>query len=634
MKSLTKSINKSRYHKINVKSLVFGALKSVLPLVLLFAQMALPPRAAFSWDAGTESRRHSEGTGGENSITILDTRPYWAQSTSLTNSGRVADCPAGYTNTLLTCYRGPEDNRFPSILANCPKDYTNMGLYCQKSPPFGATTGTMVCPSGYFMGLLSRCYKNCPPGYTNTGDFCHRDADSKGVSSMTCLPSEQRVQVSVVEIPRCYQKPVCPPNYAYWGFLCYIAQPGVRRTALSTVAMDVKQSGNTHLWIVNRAIELLAKSTDPGARAFAAKMNEPAIRTQWENGLWDGDDSAHADFPNNMGTHFYNPAGTDWNGNATSSLTYRFEEGSIIPIVGGILGLAGGPLGVIVGAAGGQGISGVIANEVMKNRKGCASSLECARAEIITITGRLDKTNAYALGLALHYMTDATQPMHTSGYDGFKIPNNLHPQYEYYVPFVQAKFPASNMNWDRRWVGQDPDNVLTQTAKKSNLFAPRLSKTLHISGDAGIVTIQSFNGIGPYTGYNIYNDAKIDALTGEILREAYQSTASYLYSVNTKIEGLYGNVTSIAPANTPATLANLTGNWAGYFGDGTKSRYVWAISQTGAALAFIDVGAGGQTKFSGHIQGNSIIDSNNKVGTLSADGRTITWSDGIFWVKQ
>ena len=41
--------------------------------------------------------------------------------------GRVADCPAGYTNNGLTCGRGTDDIFAPSKVASCPNGYTNMG---------------------------------------------------------------------------------------------------------------------------------------------------------------------------------------------------------------------------------------------------------------------------------------------------------------------------------------------------------------------------------------------------------------------------------------------------------------------------------------------------------------------------
>jgi hypothetical protein len=500
-------------------------------MLVLALQLATALPAVFAWDAGTESRRHNEGTGGEQAITIFDTRPFWARSTGLTTSGRVADCPAGYTNTGLTCYRGPDTISNPSILANCPAGYTNMGLTCYQGPDTyskgcttifkkyecnpgytdngcfcgkGATSlgiDSMVCPSGYTKGTAGRCYKACPSGYTNNGEFCGRGADSMGMDRMTCGPNERRIIISGTTIPRCYQKPVCPTGYEYWGLLCYVSAPYAHRTAVSTVTMDVKIGGNTHLWIVNRALELLDKSGDPAAKAWVAEMRRPEIRTAWENGLWDGDDSNHSDGVNlRSGSHFYNGAGKDWRGNNYSYTTFA------------ILGLDAN------------------ATPQGHNRNG----RENAAYYLSKVSGPLDAAKAYNLGLALHFLTDATQPMHTSGFDGSAIPTNLHPHYEYYVPFIQARFPTTSMTWDKRWPHQDPDEVFRLTAVKSNGYAQRLLNALHYSGDAGIVTIQAFNGVGPYTGYNFYNDPNVDSLTGEILQDAYQSAASYLYNVYKK----------------------------------------------------------------------------------------------------
>src|SRR6266705_970665 len=94
---------------MNTKANFLGRTQAGASLfILLTVLLASAAPVALAWDAGTESRRHNEGTGGEQAITIFDTRPYWARSTGLTTSGRVADCPAGYTNTGLTCYRGPD----------------------------------------------------------------------------------------------------------------------------------------------------------------------------------------------------------------------------------------------------------------------------------------------------------------------------------------------------------------------------------------------------------------------------------------------------------------------------------------------------------------------------------------------
>lgn len=472
----------------------------VSAMVLMAMVLVSIPQLALAWDAGTESRRHNEGSGGEQAITIYDTRPYWAQSTSLTGSGRVADCPDGYTNTGLTCYRGPDSYSAPSRLANCPSGYTNMGLDCQKGANIFDRVAISSCPSGYFMGVAKRCYQNCRSGYSNTGETCLAGADTLGLDRMTCKPNEERVVLSGTNIPRCYQRPVCPAGYEYWGLLCYISAPYAHRTAVSTVTMDVKIGGNTHLWIVNRALDLLDNAGDLMLKVWVAELRQPAIKAAIENGIWDGDDSDHADGANiRSGSHFYNGAGKDWRGKDYSYTTY-----------------------VIAGLDANATPQGHNPNGREKAQFYLSKALD---------GGPIDAAKAYNLGLALHYMTDATQPMHTSGFDGSAIPTNLHPQYEYYVPFIQARFRTTNMKWDGRWPGQSPDETFRLTSVKSNGFAKPLLDSLHWTGDAGVVTIQGFNGVGPYTGYNFYNDPKVDALTGQILQDAYQSTASYLYNI-------------------------------------------------------------------------------------------------------
>ncbi len=80
---------------------------------------------------------------------------------------------------------------------------------------------------------------------------------------------------------------------------------------------------------------------------------------------------------------------------------------------------------------------------------------------------------------------------------------------------------------------------------------------------------------------------------------------------------------------------DITGTWRGYYEDGTKSPYVWSIIQTGANISIQDAN-GGKTKSRGTFKGSSVFaqDFATKNGKLSADGRKITWSDGVVWVKQ
>ncbi len=82
-------------------------------------------------------------------------------------------------------------------------------------------------------------------------------------------------------------------------------------------------------------------------------------------------------------------------------------------------------------------------------------------------------------------------------------------------------------------------------------------------------------------------------------------------------------------------MIDLTGVWVGYYDDGTKSPYVWSISQTGTSI-FIQDAKNGKTKSRGTFKGSKVFaqDFATQNGKLSADGRKISWSDGVVWVKQ
>ena len=85
-----------------------------------------------------------------------------------------------------------------------------------------------------------------------------------------------------------------------------------------------------------------------------------------------------------------------------------------------------------------------------------------------------------------------------------------------------------------------------------------------------------------------------------------------------------------------SNVPNLTGNWVGYYSNGSRSDFVWGISQTGSTLSIENVGSGPKAKSRGRVEGNNVyaLDFATKNGTLSADRKRITWSDGVVWVRQ
>ena len=72
---------------------------------------------------------------------------------------------------------------------------------------------------------------------------------------------------------------------------------------------------------------------------------------------------------------------------------------------------------------------------------------------------------AYELGLALHYVSDMTQPMHSSSFAATQIPLSLHPVFEDYVPSVQGRFPARGA-WDGRYRKDNADQAFVELARK------------------------------------------------------------------------------------------------------------------------------------------------------------------------
>lgn len=449
-----------------------------------------------AWDAGNPNHQcvTSECTGGvvKPQLGFLDVLVGWF------SMSRVADCPAGYTNNGLTCGRGAHTIVAPNRVANCPAGYTNTGVSCYRGPSTyrkGCTTvfkkypcspgytdngcfcgrgassmslSHAVCPAGYHKGPTQLCLKDCPAGYSNTGvGTCFRGVSTLPMSSMTCRPGE------VGDSGRCIPVP------------------------------NIKLRGNTHLWVVNRALELLAKSSDPVAVTAVTKMNESACRVQWQQGLYDGDEPGNADDPTKLnstaGTHFYNPTGKDAFGNPTSATTY---------LVGG----------VDVSTGGLQGRRNLNARQVAN-----------LHIRDLPSSNPTSMHGCYSLGRALHYMTDMTQPMHTASFSGVSSPMWLHPYFEAYVPFVQNKFPA-NGSWSERWKGESPDDSFHKAAVQSNALAPALMKVLTVSGRKCTIGGIDLSPL-PYAGYCFINDPNVDAQTGAILQDGYQSTASYIYNV-------------------------------------------------------------------------------------------------------
>ena len=263
---------------------------------------------------------------------------------------------------------------------------------------------------------------------------------------------------------------------------------------------DRKWSGNTHLWIVNRALDLLSRTnSNPVAAAVVAKMNRPTCRSNWELGIWDGDDK-WADYPDYLGSHFYNATGKDWNGDTDSALTYR------------------------------------VAGEVKSSDSTYPNGRVAAKVRLANAGDLSTAGQCYELGLALHYMGDMTQPMHTAGLSSNRgVSQNLegiHPLFEEYVGVKHANYPlTANDTWDGRWA-TSPDYVYEQSSKYFyNFVLPLLSAITHAPSDTTGCSYGLPGEIYGWAGANcFYGDANVDAQVGRILKESYQAMASFIYT--------------------------------------------------------------------------------------------------------
>jgi hypothetical protein len=199
-------------------------------------------------------------------------------------------------------------------------------------------------------------------------------------------------------------------------------EPAVDTDEASWEAASVHQeASSTHLWLVERALDILAKHPDHGrARAAIALLEDQGCKARWRQGLFDADyrheyNDGSSDLAPGASltaivvsgatwkSHFYDPdTGANWKGERT-------------------------PTGLTESMA----------------------HLERARALV-----RRDKGAAcYELGLTLHYVTDLTHPMHAANFTNVDRPRRLHGHVEEWSMAVQDDFALDD------WSGAPSGNI-------------------------------------------------------------------------------------------------------------------------------------------------------------------------------
>jgi Zinc dependent phospholipase C len=255
------------------------------------------------------------------------------------------------------------------------------------------------------------------------------------------------------------------------------------------------EAQSTHLWIVDRAVDVLGKHQDlrPAAAAYRL-LRDPTCLPRWQQGLIDADYKAAY----NNGTfdiwpgaseeisvasgatwksHFYDPdSGTNWLGE--SSPTARTEA-----------------LGHLRDA-----------QSLLKSKKTAAA--------------------CYELGLSLHYLTDVTQPMHASNYTATDWPVLLHSHIEGYAMGVQSRYAVAD------WNGAPTRTASAQfdaIAKTSKLEWPPLFDAVVAAYASRCGGVFSYASDDPACWQG---DAGVDARLGASLRSAQIATAEFLFSAD------------------------------------------------------------------------------------------------------
>lgn len=235
---------------------------------------------------------------------------------------------------------------------------------------------------------------------------------------------------------------------------------------------------STHLWIVNHAVTILGKHQSlPRAAKAYARLTNSTCRSSWQAGLQDADDKVSYNNWWTWKSHFYDPStGTNWTGGTDTAYKRALNY------------LA-------------------------------SAKTKLAKNDV--------KGGCYDLGLALHYATDITQPMHAANFPATDRPLNLHSHLEDRATVVQNNFVVND------WTGTPTatvDTVLNNTAWASNGLWTAMWNAL---GNAYEVKCNDDmdDEITDKTGC-WEGDAGVDAQIGAALRAAQSSTAQFLYAAD------------------------------------------------------------------------------------------------------
>jgi len=269
--------------------------------------------------------------------------------------------------------------------------------------------------------------------------------------------------------------------------------PGSEPIAWETQSPN-EELHSTHLWIVDRAIDQLGRQGTTAATSAYRLLTKASCRNAWQQGLFDADYKA--------------------------------------PYHGGWGDLKVGASETEIALAGATWVSHFYDPSTNTNYVGLSSPT--ARTETLshgaTARSRLAtgdiKGGCYELGLALHYFTDITQPMHAVNFTATDSPTTLHSDIELRAMSIQSGFAIAST---ATLSAGTPAAEIDEAAWRSHDQWPALIGAVETAYAGRCGSIDNFPVDVTFCWQG---DAGVDAAIGASLRTAQTATAELVLALD------------------------------------------------------------------------------------------------------
>jgi phospholipase C len=243
---------------------------------------------------------------------------------------------------------------------------------------------------------------------------------------------------------------------------------------------------STHLFVVQQGLRIAAQHQElAGAQRIVAKLSAPDCQAAWRQGLFDADFKA----------------------------VYNDGKKDLQPYPGVVEMLL----------AGATWRSHFFDPDSGENYKGETTPTAFTQALLYGGSG-----DCYELGLALHYFTDITQPMHTANFTMYGHPLELHGHFETYAMSVQGRYAVADWRAETALDG-DEAALIMRTAQASKALWPAQYDAIKAAYESRCL-YHVIDAPSCWTG-----DAGVDAVLGESLAAAQEATARYLIKLGERL---------------------------------------------------------------------------------------------------